>query len=75
MNRITEVGITLSNDRDNEGCYAVNCWIRTEHAGYTGSSRTDRLTWTEAVDVMLVLTDENRPGDDIDADVRQSPLW
>lgn len=75
MNRIMDVGITLSCDKDHEGYYAVSSWVRTEHLGYVSTLRTDHLSWTEAVDVMLVLTDENKPGDDLEGESRQGTIW
>lgn len=72
---VTTVGFAVTLDHDREGYFTVSSWVRLTSKGYIGTDVTSGLTFTEAVDVILVLFDANRPGDRPLDEGYQPALW
>lgn len=75
MKRIDQIGITVSWDTVDEGYYVVTSWRRDEQNHVSGTNCYRKLTWGEAMDVVGVICEENRPGKGHGADIEQHSLW
>lgn len=75
MQRVEQVGITTKVDPNHAGWYAVSVWVTTENHGVRQALYFDRLSWVEAVDVVLAIFDENKPGTTVGEGFTQDVLW
>lgn len=75
MATVRKVGVHLAVDDQAEGYYTVSVFAETDEARLRGTQMYRHLSWTEAVDVMLVVTDENRPGTKPNVEGDQLGLW
>lgn len=60
---IEAIGLTVTEDPTAPRYYQVTFWVRNPDVATQGRAVYDHLTWTEVVDVILSVLDENRPGD------------
>lgn len=73
---ITEkLGFTVTLDPDAEGYYVVSAYVLRRPGGFAAPAFFPHLSWTEAVDVMLAIFNENRPGFTDNGPGSQLALW
>lgn len=70
-----KVTLTIAEDEVSAGYYTVASYVQGDIGTLPGTWMYRKLTWTEAVDVMLVTFDEHRPGQDVGGGHTQSKLW
>jgi len=61
--------------RSDEGVYAVLAWWRNQGGGRMHETVYERLSWTEACDVVLSELDAHRPGLPAGQAWQQLELW
>lgn len=66
---------TVAEDDVAAGYYMVTSYATGDPGTTSSTAMYRKLTWTEAVDVVLVTFDENRPGLDGAAAFPQQKLW
>lgn len=75
MAAVRKITIHISEDLRAAGYYIVSTYVTGDPGVTPGLGLYERLSWTEAVDVMLVLTDENRPGTEAGEAGNTLTLW
>ncbi len=72
---IIEHGFTVHYDERQEGYYVLRHWVRTGGMKMAGAQVYRGLGYTEMVDCILAVLDENRPGTALDEAATQRMLW
>lgn len=76
MARSLAVGFSVEESIEIPGTLRVHSWLRTaDRPSHPITDDYDGLTYTEAVDVILALVDQGRPGWEWHPDGHQPPLW
>lgn len=75
MQKVEEVGFYLRPDPAGEGFYVLSTWLKMAGGGSANLEVYRHLSWTETIDVMLMVADEFRPGMQIGKGGLQTGLW
>lgn len=75
MKKVEKLGLTIALDPVHEGYYRVAVWVEHTERGIGITEYFDHLTYTESIDVMLAVFDDNRPGQQMHLGAVQEPLW
>lgn len=74
-NRVMAVGFVLMQNSPDDGYLSLKTWTRLSGQQGSFSEEYDRLTYLEALEVIVAHADTNRPGWEVGDGWSQPPLF